>query len=315
MLFGLFGIMFAFDFSTIKNKLCNKCIKKDKNMKKRHLIIFQTLLSLLLVSSFAFAAPNINDGFMSYTNTGDWGGLNVTTFGSGFDPTKPLTNVSVEEGRTNGEDYDVEELGLYINDSTLYLGIQTNFDLKDGIGSVKSGDFIFNFDEGSNAFGPDNRDADNFAFNFTVHSSGSVDFTLLGGNLTGGTPTSYTSNYGKDWEIVSAQHSQDFLGAGTFTEGNNGGEDGYSNGLYTLEAAIDLSLISDELAIIFAGYASTYDSVTMFWQPSCGNDFLAARSEFDFTPNNQTPEPATLLLFGMGLLGAGAYGRKRQKKE
>jgi hypothetical protein len=122
----------------------------------------------------------------------------------------------------------------------------------------------------------------------------------------------YANNYSTDWGISASTLSQEFQDAGKYVKSDS------INGKYTIEAAIDLNDLQGELLNIFTSFAST--SVTMYWQPSCGNDFLAVRSDFDFTPNDvppgsAVPEPATLLLFGMGLLGAGAYGRKRQKKE
>jgi len=299
-------------------------------MQKRYLILIQVALSLLLISSVSFAAPNINDGFMSYTSNDDWGGLGTTNFtSSGFNGNTALTNVSVEEGDDHGgEDYDVEELGLYIDDNMLYIGMQTNFDLKSGQNGISPGDFIFNFDESSSTFAADNEDTDDFAFKFSINNDNSVDLTLVTGGLqeshttdVQNFPDSYgpgfTGNYGKAWQLneTSTTLSQKFTNAGLYTYGNNGGENYYYNGSNTIEAAVNLNQLSGELSNIFKNYTNT--SVTMFWQPSCGNDFLAARSDFSYTPNSPgspVPEPATILLFGMGLLGAGALGRKQINK-
>ena len=293
-------------------------------MKKQFLILFhQTIFLFFLITSLAFAAPNINDGYMSYTSTDDWGGVGdgVTVFNDGFKSYTPLTNVSVEEGDYSGDNYDLEELGLYINDNMLYIGIQTNYNLESNMPGTYAGDFIFNFDESSDKFYLDNKDSDDFAFDFSVDADGSVDFTLLAGNLVGGTDTTDFDNYGKDWEITSSTYSQTFTNAGKYTYGNYDDSDPYPSGSNTIEAAINLNDLSDDLNSLFQGYAAENNSVTMFWQPSCGNDFLAARSDFSYTSSttpggdSPVPEPQTFLLFGIGLIGLGAWGRKKQKNE
>ncbi len=301
-------------------------------MKNCYLILLQVAMSVFLISSVVFSAPTI-DGTMHYTDSNDWNGSDMTQTiidsnggkdgQNSFESDIALGNVVVEQGDYSGHGYDLEELGVYIDDNTLYIGIQTDYNLATTSGSVLPGDFIFNFDEGIN---PDKTFADNaadfaangdaaidFAFDFSVDSNNNVDFTLLAGNLTGtGVGTDF-NNYATDWGVALADPDPDlthqFDNAGKFTYNTSD-----SNGKYTIEAAINLNELQGDLLNIFTSFAST--SVTMYWQPSCGNDFLAASSDFAFTPNeepNPTPEPATLLLFGMGLLGAGAYGRKKQK--
>lgn len=286
------------------------------------------VLSFFLVSSIATAAPTI-DGIMSYTDSNDWGGLGENTiknFKKGFSPFAVLTNVSVEEGHTSGDDYDIEELGLYINDNMLYIGLQTKFDLLNGRdtddGLIESGDFIFNFDTGTDGetlaehrywsrsehkyiYVGDNIDQDDFAFTFEIdRGTGSVDFILKAGNLTGSATTDFNT-YGKDWKITSSTDRQTFQNVGTYLSTNNG--------KYTIEAAINLNELTGSLSELFTEFAKNNSSVTMFWQPSCGNDFLAVRSAFDYDEVGHAPEPATLALFGMGLLGASAWGRRQKK--
>lgn len=289
-------------------------------MKQVRLFFILGCSAVFFLAPGVSAAPNINDQYMSYTSSNDWGSLGVKTFSTGFSQYADLTNVSVEEQNAYGDTYyDVEELGLYISDTTLYIGLQTEFDLKDGVNGVSSGDFIFNFDESYQAdvagkanFAIDNTDTDDFAFDFSINSDNTVNLTLLKGSMVGTGVGTYADNYGKDWGITGADTSVTFNNVGLFSEGYYYGDgDGiYSNGKYTLEAAISLDQLSDYLGTLFAAN----NSVTMFWQPSCGNDFLAARSDLTFaptTPGDPVPEPETLLLFGIGLVGVSAFGRKR----
>ena len=280
-------------------------------MKNPYSILLQIVVSVMLASSSLFAAPTI-DGVFQYTAPRDWKPYRPKQI-SKFTDSIELSNVIAEEGDYSGTNYDVEEIGIYIDNNILYLGIQTDYDLKNGFPrmSKKPGDFIFNFDN-------NNKDSDNFAFDFRVRKDNFVDFTLYAGNLQMGTDTSDFDNYGKKWEVVGADYIKTF----TSGDGQNLGvykqftETWYNtNGSHTIEAAIDLDQLTVELNTLFLKWADIYNSVTMYWQPECGNDFLAARSDFTYTskeyPNNPIPEPATFLLFGMGLMGISAFGRQK----
>jgi len=140
-----------------------------------------------------------------------------------------------------------------------------------------------------------------------------VDFTLYAGNLTMGKPTTDFDNYGKSWEVTGADYQQLFK-SGVYSNNSKYNYSTSCNGLHTIEAAIDLNQISGNLSNLFSTWDDTYSSVTMYWQPECGNDFLAARSAFKYT-TSQTPEPGTYILLGMGLIGFGILGRKQLKKK
>ncbi|NWH06658.1 PEP-CTERM sorting domain-containing protein [Desulfobacter latus] len=310
-------------------------------MKKNLGVLLQGVLLSFFFLPAAYSAPNIN-GVMSYTDSNDWGNLGVTTTTAFSYSNTVLNNVVVEEQNAYGSsDYDVEELGLYIEDNVLYIGLQTEYDLSHSPDSynVSAGDFIFMFgDSTDNKLRDYNNDQNYtgaysqnykgdydyaFAFDFTVDDNGQVDITYLSGTMAGTGVGTYANNYGTDYGIASATSTVNISEADYsygYSETNSGGENGYYNGQYTLELAIDLDSLSDELNALLSSFenSSEYASVAMYWQPSCGNDFLAASSAFNYTTTpipgagaSPTPEPATLLLFGMGLLGAGAVGRRK----
>jgi hypothetical protein len=52
------------------------------------------------------------------------------------------------------------------------------------------------------------------------------------------------------------------------------------------------------------------DGFFMAYSPWCANDVMGA----GYTPSDAIPEPATMLLFGVGLAGLASFGRKKAKK-
>nr|WP_319491272.1 PEP-CTERM sorting domain-containing protein [uncultured Desulfobacter sp.] len=313
-------------------------------MKKNFKIFIPIVLLAFSFLPVAYSAPNI-DGVMSYTDADDWGGGSVTRtskFRAGAEwvytwdgwqeyAGTSLANVVVEEGAVAAGDpnvYDVEELGVYIEDKYLYIGLQTQYNISTPAGTsgvVNAGDFIFTFGDSDDTTFSDYNDGNYaFAFDFTIDSNGVVDITYLSGDMTGTGVGSSVNNYGTDWGIASA--SIDTSVTGTEIEFTYGYSDHdadskdncYSDGKYTLELAINLDSLSDELSTLLSN-PGDHDSLSMYWQPSCGNDFLAAKTDFDYTPPSggasPTPEPATMLLFGMGLLCASAWRRRRSRSE
>lgn len=252
-------------------------------MRKRCLILLQIILFAVLISLPAFAAPTI-DGNM---NDNEWKGFQAeedwVRESDGF--------VGTGYG---GQDFDVEKIGLYVNDSTLFLGLQTGFNLKSNkVNGIKGGDFALDFDsDGSFEFG--------FRYQINNNSTRVELFSVDSWKEPTLFPDSAPWRMKKGKSLLSTDSDKMFAGYGKTTS-SNGDEH------YTLELAVDLDILTDKLETLY-GSDYSFGNVKAHWTMQCGNDILE-------TTYSQTPEPATLLLFGMGLLGAGAYGRKRVKKE
>lgn len=106
-----------------------------------------------------------------------------------------------------------------------------------------------------------------------------------------GSPSPNYANYSNPWAVSS----------GTIIDGVSlAYSDEAVNGHYVIEAMFLL----EDLGL------KPGDTFVIHWSMQCGNDFLNLEADV-----NPVPEPATMLLFGIGLCGLAFVGRKRLVKE
>jgi len=296
-------------------------------MMKKCLLTLTLLTACLIWAPASFAAPII-DGKLYYTDPDDWAnvGTGVNEI-SNFDSSTTLKNVMVEYGNQSGpSDYDLQELGVYIKDSKLHFAIQTEYNLKYGEDNTSPGDFLFDFDA-ANSDGQiiqDDWGLANFGFKFDIDRNYDVDLTLLvGGFADFSANETSIDNFGTDYQVSATSATKQFEfdtpEDDKYEVAYTRYYDRYVGGyISTMEVMIDLAAYNNDAVNQLLTLFNQNDSVVMYWQPSCGNDFLAAQTAIPGMPGggggSHAPEPATMLLFGMGLLGASALGRRKNLK-
>lgn len=288
-------------------------------MKKRYSILLQIILSVFLVSSFALAAPTIDGIFNDGGNDPDgWGllhenynakDLDEWTTGSGGDRVEHFVN---GDGKVvyypRAQNFDAEFLGIFIDNNKLYVGLQTGFDLADGKdyrgGHYSPGDIALDF-------GADGSYEAGFRFDFNNNDElTSARFFSLTGTEDWLQPSVGSHGVASPYKLDGDPDSFVELIGADYAYTHKKFNSNYHE--YTLEAAVNLSDLTAKLGTVF----TEQNKVNVHWTMSCGNDYLDVTTAY--TPNpggggsNPVPEPSTFILFGIGLLGIGAFGREER---
>jgi len=204
-----------------------------------------------------------------------------------------------------GQAFDAEYLFYKIEGNTLYLGLQTGFNIVTGTQEVSgkkyySGDLALSFDgdvSGANGAGYEYG----IDFGLLTRDYDGNDYVDMGtGTGVDGsglyTATLWNNDMVNSFESVSTPFALDAgsfsrnLLSNSFGSGNNGGLS------YYRMVSFDISGLPG---------LTGYNYIDVHWTMSCGNDNINGRFK--------VPEPAGVVLMGLGLLGLAATSLRRRR--
>lgn len=259
-------------------------------------------------------------GSMCVSPTEIHAALITSVFDSSWTEFQSLTeDDKIEDGNVDpgvgGQAFDAEYLLYKREGNILSIGLQTGFDLSDGVQPYPvntntyyyAGDLALSFD--------DSTDSYEYAFDFGLltkdYSGDLVDADAAGSSDGIDTEGLYAvTDTGWNDDVYSGHQSFDgvlpfAMNDGTIVENameSNTYNQNAINGSFYRIVELDLSQIAG-LDLL------TGLTLSAHWTMSCGNDAINGTAALA-----PVPEPASMLLFGTGFVGLLGMARKKRKK-
>jgi hypothetical protein len=192
-----------------------------------------------------------------------------------------------------GATYDIQGMDVTFSGGYLNVRVNTNFSTPDNFG-VDFGDLFIS----NNGWNPD-----------TSASHYRNDNIFTGEDWEYVFDTSEGVLYGGSFDIAT---SNDFFGGSGYYYRRNqevqraGGGTALAGGLVDLNSAGNGGYI--EYNILLSGLDLTTGDIGLRWAMTCANDAIEGAVRYS------VPEPATILMFGLGILGLGMSARKARTK-
>jgi hypothetical protein len=275
-------------------------------------------LKIALLSAMAIF---IGCGYaMAYTvdgNVTDWG-INLTAatainYLDNHKPTGATVDVITEDNATagvsgyqfvdpgwtvNGNTFDAEAIYFDNSQTTAYLAVISGF--------PSTGDAVSGYHFTYGDIGIDMADSNGikdgiFEYAIDVSTYNAVNGTAkLYSGLTSSSWQKgyYSSTYpsfqvSDPWQVKSGNYTSQYI---PFVYSGN------QNNHYVMEAGIPLDYLDFT--------APGNQNLTIHWTMQCGNDYLNLPASI-----NAAPEPTSMVLLGIGLLGLAGLGKKKKNKD